>query len=122
MRKREMVAQWWEWRDEPGGVPMAVRMQRASAHKHRRDLGGKVYRVTRYRLAPLVEVSGWREMGDDRVSCGSAAGGASVIGKDGHGRFYAFKDEEEEIQGRGGRPEAEAALALLGYRVRKEDA
>ena len=63
-RARTKVAEWWETEFDRGFVErghasFTPRRGQKAAHTIARISGGKVYRVTRYRLAPMVKLV-WR--------------------------------------------------------------
>ena len=136
MRRREQVDQWWEVRgddDRPivttwgdAGKASAWRSVRAAA---RRGEARTVHRVTRYRLAPLVEIAAWDQargwlvhVGD--VECGDRDAGA-FVGRDEIGWMVKAWASGVYVQSykhrtkRAAMAAAEAHLAVLGCRVAK---
>ena len=124
MRQREIIWQGWRvrWECQDGELGHETYYTRKSAERYLAalHLSGvtdvRVHRVTRYRLAPLVEIAAWRG-----GYCGSGEpgqAGAMAFGAD--EQFKAWDGVGTHIEGRGGRREAEAHLAVLGYRVKKE--
>jgi hypothetical protein len=139
MRKREVVGVRWEVRHrrngalycmvrrwEAGGLASLEDARKwsladlATSRKNAPHADLCLVRITRYRLAPLVEVSGWRTLIGAHVECGDGVAGGFY---NANGRFCAWATLPSGLRAvlsdNGGRPEAEAALAMLGYRVRK---
>lgn len=114
MRKREVVSVRWEVRWDHGGVLRGISRDEALDMVRESATPCRAVRITRYRLAPLVEVSGWRKVAGG--ACGDISAGACVPGES---HAWDAWGEGVTISGDGGRREAEAALALLGFRVAK---
>ena len=94
-------------------------------------VGVTVHRVTRYRLAPLVEIVAWRHYKDDGFAkCGARALGTrephAIVSRGGGGRSWRWEVMANGLEvashaktKRAAIKAAEAALAWLGYRVAK---
>jgi len=147
MRQREQVERVWyvSWDDgygDKGQLPFVGSSKTAhwQADQLRNDAkdpkrgkhyGVRVHRVTRCRLAPLVEVKAWRHHNDGWSRCGAHTFGTrephAIVNRAGGGsawRWYVVADGVE-VAGRvktkrAAMAAAEAHLAVLGYRVAKE--
>jgi hypothetical protein len=149
MRQREQIEQSWEVVYAPrpdSGTHRLWSRHESSAEAHsaarraRAGLGAsvRVHRVTRYRLAPLVEIGQWERRhgyeGGPReeirfsypLPTGTIGAGTASVGPSGFGDgTYWWRVltigatlQNNRVQTRGvALLEAEAALAWLGYRV-----
>ena len=136
MRQREITWQGWRvsWPDVDGGrhsITSEVRefVEYEAARTRKAGVADvRVYRVTRYRLAPLVEIAAWSR--DSTAQTAMLAGahdspGASVehYMSGWAARVWvgdAFVLSRGHRTRRAAMVAAEAHLAVLGYRAKKE--
>lgn len=136
MRQREITWQGWRvsWPDVDGGRHSVSEDDREGAVREARALRKagvtdvRVRPVTRYRLAPLVDIAAWLHSDHGWSRCGAGGFGTrephAIVNREGGGtswRWYAMADGVEMAgrtkTKRAAIAAAERALAWLGYRV-----